>query len=106
MTKQIDALEFKKDVLGGEGVTLVDFFATWCGPCKMLSPILEEISNEMNDVNIVSIDVDEEQQLAMQYNIMSVPTMMIFKDGEKKEQLVGLLPKDAIVEKIRRHLDQ
>lgn len=101
MTKQIDTQEFKMQVLQGQGVTLVDFFATWCGPCKMLSPILEELEKEMPSVQFAKIDVDDEQQLAMQYGIMSVPTMVIFKDGEKKEQLVGLQQKETLREKLQ-----
>ncbi|MCI6157351.1 MAG: thioredoxin [Peptoniphilaceae bacterium] len=98
MTRQIDSGEFKNEVLGGKGVVLVDFFATWCGPCKMMAPALEELSEA--GYRIFSVDVDEEQLLAAQYGIMNIPTLMIFKDGEKKEQIVGLTPKSTIREKL------
>ena len=100
MTRRINHEEFEREVLGGSGVVLVDFFATWCGPCKMLAPMLEKLSEEMKQVSIVSVDVDEEQELAMKYSIFSVPTMLIFKDGEKVDQLVGLMPKSQIRDKL------
>lgn len=80
------------------GTVLVDFFATWCGPCKMLSPVLEEVANELGDaVTIVKVDVDEDGELAAQYGIMSVPTMMIFKDGQAVRQIQGFQPKPQII---------
>ncbi|MDY3051892.1 MAG: thioredoxin [Ndongobacter sp.] len=100
MARQIDQKQFQDEVLNGEGVVLVDFFATWCGPCKMLTPILEQISDELKGVRILSVDVDEERALAEQYSIFSVPTMMIFKNGVKVDQMVGLMPKERIIEKI------
>lgn len=100
MTRKINHEEFEQEVLGGSGVVLVDFFATWCGPCKMLAPMLEKLSEEMTQVSIVSVDVDEEQELAMKYSIFSVPTMLIFKDGKKVDQLVGLMPQSQIREKL------
>lgn len=96
--KKIDTQEFKTLVLQGEGACLVDFSATWCGPCQMLAPILEEVSAAGHTV--YSVDVDEESQLAMEYRVSSVPTMIFFKNGEKKEQLVGLTPKQTIIDKL------
>lgn len=96
--KKIDTQEFKTLVLEGKGACLVDFSATWCGPCQMLAPVLEEISAEGHTV--YSVDVDEESPLAMQYMVSSVPTMLFFKDGEKKEQLIGLTPKQTILNKL------
>ena len=78
--KKVSQNEFNKII--ENGYTLVDFFATWCGPCKMLSPVLEELSSEYSDVNFVKVDVDEENELAAKYGIMSIPTIYLLKDGE------------------------
>ena len=84
------------------GVVLVDFFATWCGPCKMLSPVLEEIENELGDeVTIVKVDVDQDGDLAAQFGIMSVPTMIIFKDGQPVRQIQGFQPKPQLLAAIQ-----
>lgn len=85
------------DAVIKDGVVLVDFFATWCGPCKMLSPVLEELSAEMEGkATIVKVDVDQSQELAMKFGIMSVPTMIIFKNGEAVKQLSGFMPKPQL----------
>ncbi len=84
------------------GIVLVDFFATWCGPCKMLSPVLDEVANELNGkIDIVKVDVDQESGLAQQYGIMSVPTMLIFKDGVVIKQLQGFMPKVQVLNEIK-----
>lgn len=86
------------------GVVLADFWATWCGPCKMIAPVLEEIDSEMSDkVKIVKLDVDENQETAGKYGVMSIPTLLLFKDGEIVEQVVGFQPKEALVELINQH---
>lgn len=89
------------EVLKENKVVLVDFFATWCGPCRMLSPILEEIKEE-NDgkFEIVKVDVDESEKLARKFGIMSVPTMIIFQDGTEAEKIIGLRDKDSIIETV------
>ena len=79
-----------------EGTVLVDFFATWCGPCKMLGPVLEEIASERSEVKVVKIDVDENATLAKQYGIMSVPTMVLFQDGKQVATRMGYMPKELI----------
>ena len=79
-----------------EGVVLVDFFATWCGPCKMLSPVLEEVSNEVN-ATIIKVDVDEAGQLAAQYGIQAVPTLMLFKDGQRVDVRMGYQNKNQLL---------
>lgn len=93
------------DAVVQSGTVLVDFFATWCGPCKMLTPVLEELSEEMADkVSIVKVDVDELGDIAARYRIMSIPTLYVFKDGELKERVVGFQPKAALAKLIERNL--
>lgn len=86
-------------------VVLVDFFATWCGPCKMLSPVLEELATELSGkLEIVKVDVDQDGNLAMRFGVMSVPTMLIFKDGELAGTLQGFKPKPALLAAIQSYL--
>jgi thioredoxin 1 len=101
MAKVIDQNEFTNLVLESKGVVLVDFFATWCGPCKALAPILEEVAEEVKDKAVIyKVDIDQSQMLAQQYRVMSVPTMKIFKDGEVVETIVGLQSKGIMLEKL------
>ncbi len=79
-----------------EGVTLVDFFATWCGPCKMLGPVLEELSTEMTDVKFVKVDVDDNPELAEKFGIMSIPSVFLFKNGEVAGSFLGLQSKENV----------
>ena len=79
------------------GVTLVDFFATWCGPCKMLSPIIEELAEEADGFSVYKVDIDECEDLALDFSVMSVPTLIIFKDGEEAERLIGVRSKADIL---------
>lgn len=89
----------------GKGVVLADFWATWCGPCKMIAPVLEEIDGEMDDkLKIVKLDVDENQETAGKYGVMSIPTLLLFKDGEVVEQIVGFQPKEQLEAVINKHL--
>jgi len=78
-------------------LVLVDFFATWCGPCKMIAPILEQIAAENSDVKIVKLDVDENQDVASKYNIASIPTLMIFKNGHVVSEKLGFMPKELLL---------
>ena len=95
--------DFQTEVLSGTGVIVVDFWAPWCGPCRMVAPVLEKIEEEYAGlVKIVKVNVDENPNLAGQYGIQSIPTMMIFKDGRKVEQFVGALPKPALKSKLEK----
>lgn len=89
--------------LTASGITLVDFFATWCGPCKMLGPVLEEVASERSEIQIVKMDVDENTSLAKTYGIMSVPTMILFKDGKPISKKSGYMPKELIEEWINEN---
>ena len=79
------------------GTALVDFYADWCGPCRMVSPIVDEIAEERNDITVGKVNVDDENALAMKYGVMSIPTLIIFKDGQEKTRIVGARPKAAIL---------
>ena len=101
--KIVDNNEFRSEI--ESGITVVDFFATWCGPCKMLAPVLEGLSGEMEGkANFIKVDIDQSLDLANEFKIASVPTMVIFKDGQKVEQLVGFLPKEKIQQAIKANL--
>ena len=96
MLKHINtAAEFEAAIK--EGTVLVDFFATWCGPCKMLSPVLEEVANENPNINVFKIDVDEVGELAARYGIQAIPTLMLFKDGQRVETRMGYQNKNQLV---------
>ena len=93
---------FKETI--GEGVKLVDFWAPWCGPCKMIGPVLEELDEEMSDkVQIVKLNVDDNQETAGKYGVMSIPTLLLFKDGDVVDQVVGFQPKEKLAELINKH---
>ena len=96
--KNCNENDFDKEVLKSNLPVIVDFWAEWCGPCKMLTPILEELSNEMkNEINIVKVNLDENQDLAMKYSIRSIPTLLLFNEGNLIDTKVGLLPKSERV---------
>ncbi len=96
--KNCNENDFEDEVLKSNLPVIVDFWAEWCGPCKMLSPILEELSDEMkNEINVIKVNLDENQDLAMKYSIRSIPTLLLFKDGNLVDTKVGLLPKSEIV---------
>ena len=88
---------FKQEVLNSDKPVLVDFWAPWCGPCRMLAPIVEEIANEGSDVKVVKINVDENQDLAMEFGVMSIPTLVVIKEGKIVNQAIGARPKAQIL---------
>ena len=88
---------FQAEVVETKGTVLVDFWASWCGPCKMIGPIIDQIADERNDVKVCKINVDEEPELAAKFKVMSIPTLIVFKDGEVATQSMGAKPKTAIL---------
>ena len=104
MVQHVSEVDFNEVVLNYEGVVLVDFWATWCGPCKMIAPVIEEVSKEVSNARFVKIDVDENENLANKYQISSSPTLMIFKNGTPVDTLVGFMPKDSLKAAVVKHL--
>ncbi len=96
---------FDTEVVKHQGVVLVDFYAEWCGPCKMVAPILEELAKELSDVKIVKVNVDENQELAGNFSVFSIPTFLIFKNGAVKNQFVGAQSKESFVSEIKKVTD-
>jgi thioredoxin 1 len=96
---------FDDVVLMADLPTVVDFWAVWCGPCKMIAPVLEEIADEYDgQLQIAKLDVDHNNQSAMQYGVMSIPTLLVFKGGQPVERIVGFMPKAKLLSKIMPHL--
>lgn len=101
MLKHVNKDEFNQ-LLKQDKILVVDFFAVWCGPCQMLGPVLEDLAKEMDNIEVLKIDIDEEQELAIEMGIEVVPTVMIFKNGEKKNVLQGLRSKIEFIEEINK----
>ena len=94
-------LDFE-EIVSGKDLTIIDFSATWCMPCRMLSPILEQVANKMNDVSFYNIDIDENEDIAKRYRIFSVPTLLAFKQGKVIDSLVGLNSYDEVLNFVKR----
>lgn len=88
---------FNQEVLNSDKPVLMDFWAPWCGPCRMVAPLVEEIAKERSDIKVVKINVDEEQELAMQFGVMSIPTLVVMKNGKVVNQVTGARPKAQIL---------
>lgn len=99
--EHISKSNFDNKVLESRGITIVDFFADWCGPCKMLAPIIEELSQSHSGAQFYKVNVDEENELAVKYRVMSIPTLIVFKDGEPVKTSVGLVSKSEIEEMLK-----
>ena len=107
MAKPIEVTDktFEQTVLKAEVPTAVDFWAVWCGPCKMIAPILEEIAQEYEGkIQVTKLDVDYNNESAMKYGVMSIPTLILFKNGQPVERIVGFMPKEKLLSKITPHL--
>ncbi len=95
-TTVITKENFQSEVLDAQGTVLIDFWADWCGPCRMLSPIVNEVAEQHSDVKVGKIDIDAQPELANQYGVMSIPTLLVFKNGQKVGESVGLIPKENV----------
>ena len=98
---KVTSANFEEEVLNSDKTVLIDFYADWCGPCKMLSPIIENVANENEDIKVVKIDVDNAQDLAIKYQIYSIPTIVVIKNGEETNRNVGIASKSQILEMVK-----
>ena len=106
LTKAVDSPDFQAEVLESELPVLVDFWAEWCGPCKMIAPVVAEIASDYEgSLRVVKVDADENQDIMMRYGIMSIPTLILFKNGEPVEKVVGFRPKDKLMSQFSGHLN-
>ena len=104
MVQKVDINSFDSEVIKSDKVAVVDFFADWCGPCRKLSPILEEIEQDLSDnVKFTKINTDDNIEAAKEYQVSGLPTLLVFKNGEVVERMVGLMPKSSIITNIEKH---
>ena len=97
----VKTADFETEVLKSDKTVLVDFWAVWCGPCRMLSPVVDQVAEENPDIKVCKVNVDEEQQLAIKYGVMSIPPLLVFKGGELVNQSVGVIPKEEVLNLIK-----
>lgn len=100
--QHVSKSEFKKEVLDHQGVVFVDFYADWCGPCRMTGPVIDQLAEEMSEIKFVKVNVDQNQELAGQYSVFSIPTFIIFKDGKPVSQFTGARDKQGFLEEINK----
>nr|WP_294836213.1 thioredoxin [uncultured Eubacterium sp.] len=101
MTVEVTAQNFDEEVLNYKGKVLVDFWAEWCGPCMMLGPVIEEVSEEVDDVKFCKVNCDESRDLALQFGIMTIPNLIVFENGEQVNQSIGYIEKEDVLELIK-----
>ena len=89
--------EFRKEVIEYEGKVVVDFYASWCGPCRMMSPVIDGLKNERSDIKVLKVNVDNEEELAREYGVMSIPTIIVFENGNIKEKIVGVVSREELL---------
>jgi thioredoxin 1 len=103
---EVTDANFQKEVLESPTPVLIDFWAEWCGPCKMIAPVVEQLATDFQGkLKVGKVDVDSNQQTSMQYGIRSIPTLLFFKNGRVVDQIVGTVPKQALAEKVSKHLN-
>lgn len=100
MVKQLTNEEFEKNVKSSDKLVFIDFYADWCGPCRMMAPVVEEISEEVDGVDFYKVNCDDEQELASKYEVMTIPTLLILKKGEQIKEFIGVTDKEEIIEEL------
>ncbi|MEE0931403.1 MAG: thioredoxin [Acutalibacteraceae bacterium] len=103
MEFEITKSNFNELIKNKEGLALIDFWAVWCGPCQMQAPVIEELAKEFNDVTIGKVNVDEQQELALEYGISSIPTIILFKNGKSVDTLIGYQSKESLINLIEKY---
>ncbi|RPF47551.1 thioredoxin [Hydrogenoanaerobacterium saccharovorans] len=102
-TEHFNEETFEQEVIGGNGIALVDFWAEWCGPCRMLGPTIDELADELDgSVLVGKVNIDEQSNIAARFNVMTIPTVILFKDGEEVDRLVGFLPKQRFIDLVEK----